>query len=57
MLPIPGLDGGKFLFLLIELIRKKPLEERTEIAWQLAGFALIITIAIIVTAKDVINMF
>ncbi len=57
LLPIPGLDGGKFLFLVIEGIRKKPMKEKTEIAWQLAGFAIIITIAILVTVGDVRKLF
>ncbi|MBQ9267278.1 MAG: RIP metalloprotease RseP [Clostridia bacterium] len=57
LLPIPGLDGGKFLFLLIEWIRKKPMKEKTEVSWQLAGFALIIMMAIMVTVKDVVNLF
>ena len=31
LLPIPALDGGKILILLIELIRRKPIKENTEI--------------------------
>lgn len=57
LLPVPGLDGGKFLFLIIEGIRKKPMQEKTEIAWQLAGFAIIIMIAILVTVGDVRKLF
>ena len=57
LLPVPALDGGKLLFLIIEGVRGKPLEQKTEISWQLAGFVIIIGLAIFVTIKDVINLF
>lgn len=57
LLPIPGLDGGKILLLLIELIRKKPLKEEVEMKITLTGLALLLTFAIMVTVKDVINIF
>ena len=38
LLPIPALDGGKILLLIIEAIRRKPLNERTEINIQLMVF-------------------
>lgn len=46
LLPIPGLDGGRILFLLIEAIRRKPMKQEIEgyinTAFILALFALII---------------
>lgn len=57
LLPVPALDGGKLLFLIIEGIRKKPIDQRIEMSWQLAGFVIIIGLAIFVTIKDVINLF
>ncbi|MBO5179508.1 MAG: RIP metalloprotease RseP [Clostridia bacterium] len=57
LLPVPALDGGKFLILLIELIRRKPMKEKTEITIQLIGFALLITVALIVTVGDIIKLF
>lgn len=57
LLPVPALDGGKFLILLIELIRRKPMKEKTEITIQLVGFALLITVALIVTVTDIIKLF
>lgn len=57
LLPVPALDGGKFLILLIELIRRKPMKEKTEITIQLIGFALLITVALIVTVTDIIKLF
>lgn len=40
LLPIPALDGGKILILIIEAIRRKPLKEKTEINIQLIGFSI-----------------
>lgn len=57
LLPIPALDGGKLLILFIELIRRKPMKERTEIAIQLVGLTLIMTLAIVVTIGDIVNLF
>ena len=37
LLPIPALDGGKILILIIEAIRRKPLNEKFEINIQLLG--------------------
>ena len=47
LLPIPALDGGKILILIIEAIRRKPLNEKTEINIQLIGFSILIALSII----------
>lgn len=57
LLPIPALDGGKILILIIELIRRKPLKEQTEINIQLLGFAILIALSIYVTYNDVLRIF
>lgn len=57
LLPIPGLDGGKILFLIIEKIRRKPFEEQTEINATLIGFSLIFLLALVVTVADVAKLF
>lgn len=57
LLPIPGLDGGKILFLIVEAIRRKPLNEEIEMRITLTSLSLLITFAIMVTVKDVINIF
>ena len=56
LLPIPALDGGKILLLIIEAIRKKPLKENTEIQIQLVGFSLLIALSVLVTYNDVIRV-
>ena len=53
LLPIPALDGGKILFLIIEAIRKKPFKKETEVQIQLIGFSILIALSIIVTYNDI----
>lgn len=57
LLPIPALDGGKILILLIEAIRRKPMKQETEINIQLLGFALLIALSLYVTYQDVLRIF
>ena len=56
LLPIPALDGGKILILLIEAIRRKPLKEETEINIQMLGFTLLIALALYVSYNDIIRV-
>ncbi len=57
LLPIPALDGGKILILLIEAIRKKPMKQQTEVNIQLLGFAVLIALSLYVTYNDVLRIF
>lgn len=53
LLPIPGLDGGRFLFLIIEAIRRKPIKPEHEGAVHLIGMALLMLMIILVTFGDI----
>ena len=57
LLPIPALDGGKILILLIEIIRRKPMKLETEAKIQLLGFSLLIAISLFVTYNDIVRIF
>ena len=57
LLPIPALDGGKLLILLIEAIRRKPMKEKTEINIQLIGFSILIALSIFITYHDIMRIF
>lgn len=57
VLPIPALDGGRFVFLIIEAIKGSPVSERVERAFQSAGVALLILLMVVVTLKDIIRLF
>lgn len=57
LLPIPALDGGRILLLIIEGIRKKPFKESVEQGLILAGFAIIMLLAIGITILDILKLF
>ena len=52
LLPVPGLDGSKLIFLLGEAICGKPLPEKIESGLTMAGLALLFTLMIALTYKD-----
>lgn len=53
VLPIPALDGGRLLFLLIEKIRGAPVKQKYEKLAHTVGFAVLILLMILVTIRDV----
>ena len=55
-LPIPALDGGKMILLVVEGIRRKPLSEKVEEKIQSFGFLLLIGLAIFVSINDLIRL-
>ena len=57
LLPIPALDGGKILILIIEAIRRKPMKQETEINIQLLGFSFLIVLSLYVAYNDVLRIF
>ncbi|MCF0125256.1 MAG: site-2 protease family protein [Clostridia bacterium] len=57
LLPIPALDGGRILLLVIEAIRRKPLTQELELKIQMAGFFIIIGLSVLVTCNDIIKLF
>lgn len=57
LLPIPALDGGWILMLFIELIRGKKISEKFLNIWNGIGFAFLITLMLLVTMKDVFQIF
>ena len=57
LIPIPVLDGGLVLFLLIEAVRKKPLHRKTMEIAQSIGAAVLITLVAVVSYNDVMRMF
>ncbi|MGN0686764.1 MAG: M50 family metallopeptidase [Oscillospiraceae bacterium] len=57
LLPIPALDGCRFLFLIIEAIRRKPLKPETEGMVHFVGFAVLMLLMLVVTFNDVAKLF
>ncbi len=56
-LPLPIVDGGLFVFLLIEKIKGSPLSLKVQMATQMIGLALIISIFVMVTFNDILRLF
>lgn len=57
LLPIPALDGGKILLNIIEGIRRKPLNSRSETIVTVLSFGILILLMILVTWNDVQRYF
>lgn len=55
-LPLPIVDGGQFLFLLIEQVRGKPVSIGIQNAATLAGLVLIVGMFLLVTFNDLVNL-
>lgn len=53
ILPFPALDGGRLLFIIIEGIRRKPMNVKAENIINNIGFSLLILLIIAVTFKDI----
>lgn len=56
LLPIPALDGGRLLFLIIEWLRRKPLNPKYENAVNLAGFMLLMLLMVVILGHDIIKL-
>lgn len=57
LLPIPALDGGRILLLIIEGIRGEALKEEIELGIQSAGFLLLIMLSLYVSYQDILRIF
>lgn len=56
VLPIPGLDGGRLLFIAIEAVIRRPISERLATRLTIASFALLATVMLIVSWHDVLHL-
>ncbi len=55
LLPIPALDGSRVVFLVIELLRGKPVDPEKEGFVHFVGFVLLISLMLLVTYRDIIK--
>ena len=55
ILPIPALDGGRLLFLVISKIRRKPVTQKYEQLAHTLGFVVLMAMVVIITIKDLGN--
>jgi regulator of sigma E protease len=56
LVPFPALDGGRLLFLLIESIRRKPLNSKVVNALNIGGFLILLGLMLIVTVGDIFRL-
>ncbi|MFA5962355.1 MAG: RIP metalloprotease RseP [Parcubacteria group bacterium] len=57
ILPIPALDGGRILFVLIEKIKGSPVSQKVEQTFHTIFFALLMLLMLAVTYKDIAKLF
>lgn len=56
LLPIPGLDGGHTMFLLIEMVQGKPMSDKFMETAQLVGFVIIVALMVFVMGNDILKL-
>ena len=56
LLPFPALDGGRLLFLVVEMIRRRPVPARYEGYVHAAGFLLLMALMVTVTYQDILRL-
>ena len=56
LLPIPGLDGSRLVFGIIEVIRGKPIPQEKEAMLHLAGMVLLFGLMIFFTDNDIVKL-
>ncbi|MBQ1546478.1 MAG: RIP metalloprotease RseP [Clostridia bacterium] len=56
LLPLPALDGGRFFFMVIEVIMRKPVPAKYEGWVHAAGFAILLGFIAVITLNDIIRI-
>jgi len=57
LLPFPALDGGRLIFILVEMVRGKPVNPEKENMVHLVGFAILIVLMVFIIIRDIGNFF
>ena len=57
LLPLPALDGGRMVFLVLEAIRRKPIPPEREGMVHFIGFALLMILAAVIAYNDILRFF
>ena len=56
LLPLPALDGGRLVFLILEAIRRKPVPPKYEGWVHASGFALLMALMAVITFSDILRL-
>lgn len=57
LLPLPALDGGRLVFLIIEIIRKKPIDQEKEGMINFVGLMALMALMVFVLYNDIARIF
>lgn len=57
LLPLPALDGGRLIFLIVEGIRRKPIPPEKEGMVHAIGLGLLLVLFVVITYRDIIRLF
>lgn len=57
LLPLPALDGGRLVFIIIEMIRRKPISREKEGMVHMAGIILLFMLMIFIMFNDIVKLF
>lgn len=57
LLPLPALDGGRLLFMFIEVVRGKPVKKEREGMVHFVGMVLLMLLMVYIMFKDIVNLF
>lgn len=56
ILPFPALDGGRLLFIALEKIRRKPVDQKVERIIHATGLIILLGLILLVTGRDILNI-
>ena len=56
LLPLPALDGGRFLFMVIEVIARRPVPQKYEAWVHAAGFLILLGFIAVITFNDIVRL-
>ncbi|HQT83095.1 MAG TPA: M50 family metallopeptidase, partial [Candidatus Paceibacterota bacterium] len=56
LIPIPALDGGRLLFVIIESVIRRPIKPRIAQSLNMVGFVFLILLMVVVTAHDIFKI-
>lgn len=57
LLPLPALDGGRLVFLILEAIRRKPVNRKLEASVHFTGLVLLMILMVVVMYNDILKIF
>lgn len=56
LLPFPGLDGARFVFTVVEMVRGRPIDPKREAAINFAGIVVLLMLIVLITYRDIARL-